>query len=135
MKKILVVILLVTATLFVGCATADVSDEVTYAFLVANIDDNNAIKAYLQGEESKGNDIDAVIKGGDTVLMIAARFTTDIEVLKTIASYYPNIHKLNNKNDMSALDYLSRREGYRRYAQIFGRRICKTGIEAKSRFS
>ena len=111
MKKFLVLILLIAATLFVGCANADQEDDETYQFLIENIDDSNAIKGYLEGEKSRGNDIDRIIKGGDTVLMIAARYTNEIEVLKAIIPYYPSIHQLNNKTDMSALDYLSRREG------------------------
>ena len=111
MKKILALLLVVTVTLFIGCTTPEKDNDESYEFIVANIDDSDAIKSYLEKEKSKGNDINEAVKGGDTILMIAARYTTNIEVLKTIVSYFPDIHEMNNKTDMSALDYLSRREG------------------------
>lgn len=111
MKKILIAVLLLTATLFVGCATAEVDDVEAYEYLVANIDDSSAIQSYLEKGKAHGNDIDAEIMGGDTVLMIAARYTTKIEVLEVIVSYFPSINQMNYKTDMTALDYLGRREG------------------------
>jgi hypothetical protein len=113
MKKVMPVFLFVIVALFVGCATSSVQEDndEAYAFIFANIDDSVAIQSYLEKEKSRGNDIDEVIKGGDTILMIAARYTNNIEVLKTIVSYFPSIHQVNDSNDMSALDYLRRREG------------------------
>ena len=111
MKKIILLLLVVTVTLFVGCMSTEKENDESYQFIFSNIDDNDAIKSYLEKEQSRGNDINDTIKNGDTVLMIAARFTTNIEVIKTITSYYPDIHKMNRKSDMSALDYLKRREG------------------------
>ncbi|NCB00974.1 MAG: hypothetical protein EOM67_02270 [Spirochaetia bacterium] len=111
MKKKMLLILLATVLLLAGCMTSEKNNEEAYNFLIANIDDNDAIKTFLHKEIAGGYEIDDTIMAGDTVLMLAARFTTNIEVLKTIASYYPSIHQLNRNNDMSALDYLSRREG------------------------
>jgi hypothetical protein len=91
--------------------TTEKDNEESYNFLMAHIDDSKAIKSFLDKEISHGYEIDDNIMGGDTVLMIAARYTTNIEVLKTITTYYPSIHQLNRTNDMSALDYLSHREG------------------------
>ncbi|MGD6731456.1 MAG: hypothetical protein ACPKMZ_10345 [Pleomorphochaeta sp.] len=112
MKKSIILIIVVFTTLFMGCSTLDkpIDNTEDYQYLIANIDDSVAIKAYLEKEKSKGTDIDAEIMNGDTVLMIAARYTTNIEVLEVIVSYFPEIHKMNYKTDMSALDYLSRRE-------------------------
>lgn len=113
MKKLILLLLVVTATVFMGCSSTDTdqNNDEAYQYIVANVDDSAAIQSYLEKEKAHGNDIDAEIKNGDTVLMIAARYTTNIEVLKTIVSYFPNIHKMNYDTDMSALDYLSRREG------------------------
>jgi len=111
MKKIMLVVIIIGVTLLSGCMSTQKDNEEAYNYLMANIDDSAAIQSYLEKTISKGNEIDDVIAGGDTVLMIAARHTTNIEVLKVIASYYPSIHQLNRQNDMSALDYLSRREG------------------------
>jgi ABC-type proline/glycine betaine transport system substrate-binding protein len=112
MKKSTIIVMLILTTLLMGCATADkpVDNEEAYQYLITNIDDSTAIKAYLEKGKNKGEDINAEIMGGDTVLMIAARYTTNIEVLEVIVSYFPEIHKMNYKTDMSALDYLSRRE-------------------------
>ncbi len=112
MKKTFVLILLIITTLFVGCATAEKPVDRTqdYQFLVANIDDSAAIQMFLEKGRAKGNDINDELMGGDTVLMIAARYTTNIEVLKTIVSYFPDINQMNYSNDMTALDYLDRRE-------------------------
>ncbi len=111
MKKIIAILLAVTVIALAGCMTSVQENEEFYNYVMANIDDSDAIKSYLDKEISRGYEIDDPIMSGDTVLMIAARYTTNIEVLKTIASYYPSIHELNDNNDMSALDYLSRRDG------------------------
>ncbi|MCY1153267.1 MAG: hypothetical protein PQJ49_04990 [Sphaerochaetaceae bacterium] len=112
MKKSIILIIVVFTTLFIGCSTSDepIDNTEDYQYLIANIDDSVAIKAYLEKEKSKGTDIDAEIMNGDTVLMIAARYTTNIEVLEVIVSYFPDINKMNYQTDMSALDYLSRRD-------------------------
>ena len=83
MKKIVIVIFLLLTTLLMGCATADkpVDNEEAYQYLITNIDNSAAITAYLDKGVLKGDDIDAEIMGGDTVLMIAARYTTNIDVL------------------------------------------------------
>ena len=111
MKKKMLLVLLVMVTILTGCMTSEKNNEEYYNFLIANIDDSDAIKTFLNKEIAHGFRIDDTIMAGDTVLMLAARYTTNIEVLKTIASYYPNIHKLNRNNNMSALDYLIRRDG------------------------
>ncbi len=111
MKKKMLLVLLVMVTLLTGCMTSEKNNEEYYNFLIAHIDDSDAIQTFLHKEIARGFEIDDTIMAGDTILMLAARFTTNIEVLKTIASYYPNINKINRKNDMSAIDYLIRREG------------------------
>ena len=111
MKKRFLFILFVTVVLFIGCSSTEVEDTETYEFLVANIDNVSEIQAYLEKEISHGMDIDREIMNSDTVLMIAARYTTNIKVLETIVSYFPSINKMNYETDMTALDYLSRREG------------------------
>ena len=111
MKKKLFLILFVTVVVFIGCASNEVEDVETYEFLVANIDDVATIKTYLEEDMAHGKDIDREIMVGDTILMIASRYTTDINVLKTIVSYFPSINKMNYETDMTALDYLDRREG------------------------
>ncbi len=112
MKKFIILIIVALTTLFIGCSTSNkiVDNKEDYQYLIANIEDSVAIKAYLEKEKSKGTDIDAEIMNGDTVLMIAARYTTNIKVLEVIVSYFPDINKMNYKTDMSALDYLSRRD-------------------------
>jgi len=112
MKKTFILITLIITTLFVGCATSEKPIDRTqdYQYLVANIDDSAAVQMFLEKERSKGNDINEELMGGDTVLMIAARYTTNIEVLKTIVSFFPDINKMNYSTDMTALDYLDRRE-------------------------
>jgi len=111
MKKKMLLMLLVMVTLLTGCMTSEKNNEEYYNFLIAHIDDSDAIQTFLNKEIARGFEIDDTIMAVDTILMLAARFTTNIEVLKTIASYYPNINKINRKNDMSAIDYLIRRDG------------------------
>ncbi len=111
MKKRILLVLLVAVTLLSGCMTVEKDNEEAYQFIVENIDDSDAIKTYLEKEKSRGGDIDVSIMSGDSILMIAARYTTNIEVLETIATYFPSIHKMNYQTDMSAIDYLTRREG------------------------
>lgn len=111
MKKRYLFILFVTLSLFISCSSTEVEDVETYEFLVANIDDATEIHSYLEKEKAHGMDINREIMNSDTVLMIAARYTTNIKVLETIVSYFPDINQMNYETDMTALDYLSRREG------------------------
>lgn len=133
MKKTLFLLLLISLALFVGCSSTVVEEDndEAYEYIVSNIDDSTAIKSYLEDLKVHGDDINSAIKNGDTVLMLAAQYTTNIEVLKTIVSYYPDIYQENNKTDMDALDYLSRREGVddlHKYLQDEG---VKAGINKK----
>ena len=110
MKRTLLLVMAAMAILLSGCMSTTQEDIEAYNYLRANIDDPQAVDSFIITELSGGSDIDRVIAGGDTVLMIAARFSTNVEVLKVITSYFPDISKVNWKTDMSALEYLALRE-------------------------
>ena len=131
-KAILLLLVVVAVSLFAGCMSSQEDNEEAYLYLTSNIDDNEAIKAYLENEAARGNDIDAKIKNGDTILMIAARFTTNIEVIRTIASYYPSIHQMNYKTDMTAIDYLTRREGTKEMVTLLAEESVKQELRNKA---
>jgi ankyrin repeat protein len=111
MKK-LILLLLAVSTILVGCSTFEelATYDDPYDHIILNIDNFAEMSAYLEKADGYGTDIDTEIRGGDSILMLASRYSTNLEIIKKILTYNPDINLKNRKNGLTALDYLIQRE-------------------------
>lgn len=128
MKRI-ILLMLAVLTIFVGCSTfEELSSYDPYNDIISNIDNYAQISAYLEEEDGYGADINVDIRGGDSILMLASRYSTNIVVVKEILSYNPDINMKNENNGLTALDYLIQREGVDNIYQYLLEQSYKTKV-------
>jgi ankyrin repeat protein len=89
-----------------GCTSNKVNPYPT-SYLIENINNVQVIDEYLD----TGIYVDKPLKNSNTLLMLSAKYSTDIDVVKTILAYGADATKKNSKTGLTALDMISLRHG------------------------
>ncbi|MGH4036567.1 MAG: hypothetical protein ACRQFF_01805 [Sphaerochaeta sp.] len=105
MKKILYLLALCILVLS-GCTSNKVNPYPS-SYLIENINNVQVIDDYLD----TGVYVDKPLKNSNTLLMLSAKYSTDVDVVKTILAYGADATKKNSKTGLTALDMISLRHG------------------------